>query len=328
MNDRKCFKANWEKAHSQHNLANPIIIEMLQIAYPNRAVNHYEVIDGGCANINVRANLAGLDSPILIRVYLQDPKAAYREQKIGQLLSGKVPLPQIDQIGETSGYTFAVAEFMAGATLRDHLLDDKTLDIAAIMFKVGDTLAHIADTQFASSGFFNEHLEITKPITQAGMISFCQDTLNNKIVKAVLSARQRRQIDDLIQKQGPPFPDGHERNLVHADFDPANILVQKINGCLEISGVLDWEFSFSGSTLCDVANMLRYAHHMPKCYEDEFLNGLLSAGYHLPDNWRAKQAMLSLLSLLDCLQRSDLKNRPNQVSDIQELIEHTLSFLT
>jgi aminoglycoside phosphotransferase (APT) family kinase protein len=322
------FKADWEKAHDQHNLDHSIIRKMLMIAYPGKVVNHYDIIAGGCANINMKVDIAGQDSPTMIRVYLRDATAAYREQKIGQLLSGKVPLPQIYHIAETCGYTFAVAEFMAGDTLRDHLLHDKALDIAEIMFKVGDTLAHIADTPFKSSGFFNEHLDISEPITQNGTIQFCQAALNDQTVKAVLSKKQREIIDELMQKQGSLLPDGHEKNLVHADFDPANILVQKKHGRLQISGILDWEFSFSGSTLCDVANMLRYAHHMPKCYEEAFLKGLSSGGYHLADNWRAKISMLNLLSLLDCLKRSDPENRPNQISDIHKLIEHILNVLT
>ena len=107
------FKDNWEKAHTQHVLADTIIMKMIKTAYPNRKVNHYEIIAGGCVNINIKADLSGLNSPIIIRVYLRDPKAAYREQKIGQLLSGKVPLPQIYQIDKISGHTFTVVEFLA-----------------------------------------------------------------------------------------------------------------------------------------------------------------------------------------------------------------------
>lgn len=322
------FKANWEKAHTQHHLSDPIIMKMLQIAYPHKAVHHYEVIAGGCANINIRVDLSGMDTPIMIRVYLRDPDSAYIEQKISQLLSGIVPLPQIYQIEKTSDYTFAVVEFLPGTLLRDHLLHDKKPDIPTIMFKVGNTLAQIANTKFVSSGFFNTDLEITQPLTQDGMITFCLNTLDHKTVKALLSAKQIKQIYHFIQTQGSLFPNGYEKNLVHADFDPANILVTEVNGQIEVSGVLDWEFSFAGSTLCDVANMLRYAHHMPTCYEDAFLKGLVSKGYHLPENWRAKIAILNLLSLLDCLARSDPENRPNQVSDIQELIEHILNILS
>ena len=321
------FKNNWEKPQTQRNLPNALITDMIKAAHPNEKIKNYQILDGGCANINIRADLAGRISPIIIRVYLRDPEAAYREQKIGQLLSGKVSLPQIYQINKISGYTVAEAEFLSGTTLRDLLLGDQDLNIPTILFKVGQTLANIADTQFASSGFFNENLEITEPITQDGMIVFCQDTLYHNTVKSVLSAKQRQQIAELLHTHGSLFPDGHEKNLVHADFDPANILVQKINGQFEISGILDWEFSFAGSTLFDVANMLRYAHRMPQCYEDEFLNGLKLSGYHLPDNWRTKISMLNLLSLLDCLQRAEPKKSPNQVSDIHKLIDHILKTL-
>ena len=67
---------------------------------------------------------------------------------------------------------------------------------------------------------------------------------------------------------------------------------------------------------------------MSKYYEDGFIKGLTSGGYYLPDNWRTKISMLNLLSLLDCLQRADPENRPNQASDIQKVIQHVLYFLT
>jgi len=36
----------------------------------------------------------------------------------------------------------------------------------------------------------------------------------------------------------------------------ASLCGQQTNKRWKISGILDWEFTFSGSTLCDVANML------------------------------------------------------------------------
>jgi hypothetical protein len=74
------FKDNWEKSHTQYNLADPVIRKMLKIAYPNKQVNHYKIIADGCANINIKADLSGLESPIIIRVYIRDHKAAYKEQ--------------------------------------------------------------------------------------------------------------------------------------------------------------------------------------------------------------------------------------------------------
>ncbi len=112
--------------------------------------------------------------------------------------------------------------------------------------------------------------------------------------------------------------------MVHADFDPANILVEKINGDWQISAILDWEFAFSGSVRWDVANMLRYAHHMPQIFQDSFLSGLNNGGIALPEDWQISIHLLNLISLLDCLKRSNPENQPRRCEDICELINHIL----
>lgn len=60
-------------------------------------------------------------------------------------------------------------------------------------------------------------------------------------------------------------------------------------------------------------------------FQEAFLKGLTRGGaIILPNNWHATVNLLNLLSLLDCLKRSDIKNRPNQCADIRELIDHIL----
>ncbi len=63
------------------------------------------------------------------------------------------------------------------------------------------------------------------------------------------------------------FPDKHEANLTHADFDPSNMLVKKINGHYQISAIFDWEFAFSGTYLFDVGLFFRYSYRLPEIYE-------------------------------------------------------------
>lgn len=108
--------------------------------------------------------------------------------------------------------------------------------------------------------------------------------------------------------------------LVHGDFDPSNILVEKIEGQWQVVVILDWEFSFAGSFLTDIANMFRYAHKMPKEYEDVFLSELQKQGVILPQNWRITVHLLNLIALLDCLTRYDPQIAPNRLLDIGELV--------
>ncbi len=73
--------------------------------------------------------------------------------------------------------------------------------------------------------------------------------------------------------------------------------------------------------------MLRYAHQMPPEFQDAFLKGLAIGGINLPGNWDITTQLLNLVSLLDCLKRSDPKSRPNQCADIYGLISHILTML-
>lgn len=135
-------------------------------------------------------------------------------------------------------------------------------------------------------------------------------------------------INNLLIKNARFFPDHNQpAHLVHADYDPSNILVNKINEKWQIVAILDFEFAFAGSWLCDIANMLRYTHQMPANYEKSFLDGIKCGGLTLPSNWQISINLLNLLSLLQCLVESSPQGRPMQLQDIQELIDHIIEQL-
>ncbi|HJK86154.1 MAG TPA: aminoglycoside phosphotransferase family protein [Candidatus Megaira endosymbiont of Nemacystus decipiens] len=329
------FKVGWEKTSTRVNLSEDLMLKMLGTYYADEndqptprlrptSIKSVSIIPGGCANINVLAKLNISDTPVILRVYLRDKESVYREQKISSLLHKKLPVPEFYHVGEYDGYTFAIIEYLPGQTLRDLLLKGKSPDISDIMFKVGKLLGEIANIKFPSSGFFNKNLEVEKSSGSEGFMNFCFECLENNKVKATLPQEQRDQIKSIFRVYKNLLPDDTESNLVHADFDPANILVTEVNGQIEISGILDWEFAFSGSSLCDVAGMLRYAHQMPNEYQDSFLKGLRGSGYALPSSWQITVNLLNIVSLLDSLQRTPIDDRPNQIKDMQELITHVL----
>jgi GrpB-like predicted nucleotidyltransferase (UPF0157 family) len=143
----------------------------------------------------------------------------------------------------------------------------------------------------------------------------------------VLSPEVVAEIKKAIKQYATLFPTDSEKHLVHGDFDPANILVDKINDSLVVTGILDWEFAFSGSYLWDVANMLRYAHKIPPEFQNSFIDALQRNGVKLPDGWRTTIHLLNLSSLLDLLKRSYPKDHPHRCADIRELISYILSEL-
>jgi len=321
------FKANWEKAHENHLLAVHTVVNMVALAYPEKRLILQEMIAGGCANINIKIQLEGDLDPLILRVYLRDKDAAWREQSLAALLLPTVPVPNVLKVCDYEDYRFAITEFIPGITLRDLLLSEEQHDLGAIMYNVGAMLSKIATYQFTAAGFFDRDLKVIKKFAQGDYLKYAKDSLDDNIVLMQLGSPIIANIYFLLDKYAHLFPTDNEKQLVHADFDPANILVAENEDGWEITGILDWEFSFSGSVLCDVANMLRYVHQMPVMYEQEFLHGLKSGGIQLPKHWKISIDLLNLFSLLDCLVRSDPKQSPNQCADIYLLIERIIEKL-
>ncbi len=316
------FKSKWEKATQYSPLPSLDILGMLAQAFPNSKIASHEILPGGCANVNVKVLLVGNSEPFILRVYLRDKDAAFREAALAKLLKSNIPVPRIRTVGEYHTYRYAVVEYMHGITLRDLLLGQEPHDLNAVMYEVGTYLAKIQSYGFGSSGFFDNDLVPKDPLTKRGYKNYALRCLKEPQFLSQLDSNLIRTIESCLKKYGTFFPPETEMNLVHGDFDPANILVDQVNGKWTVSGILDWEFAFSGSMLCDVANMLRYSHEVPPAFEEAFLRGLKKSGISLHDSWRISVDILNLLSLLDCLVRSDRENRPNQVLDISTLIRY------
>jgi GrpB-like predicted nucleotidyltransferase (UPF0157 family)/aminoglycoside phosphotransferase (APT) family kinase protein len=320
------FKVEWEKTSVAYQLPEGMVEKMVRLAYPDKKLTSSELIAGGCANLNIKIQLENENQPLILRVYLRDKDSAYREQKLAALLKGHLPVPLTHYIGELEGHNFAITEFIFGISLRDFLLSNAPDAIGAVMSEVGMMLSKITAYEFSKAGFLNKDLEVI-PYESSDVKKFAQDCLNDKTVVSVLSPEMNDEIKKAIEQHASSFPTDDDKHLVHGDFDPANIFVDKINGSWVVTGVLDWEFAFSGSYLWDVANMLRYAHKMPPEFQNSFIDALQRNGIKLPPDWRTTAHLLNLSSLLDLLKRSDPQRHPKRCADISKLINHILSEL-
>lgn len=287
------FKADWEKTSVRHTLPEGMVEKMLSLAYPNKTLTAHVLIAGGCANLNYKIQLEYEKHPLILRIYLRDKDAAYREQKLAALLKETIPVPLMHYIGELEGYHFAIGEFMPGITLRSFLLSNPLHDISLIMHEVGTILSKITAHAFPKAGFLDKYLKVT-PYECSDFIKFLQDCFNDQNILSVLDSSVVNQIKKAIEPCACLFPTDDEKHLVHGDFDPANILVNRLNGSWRVTGVLDWEFAFSGSSLWDVANMLRYAHKMPPAFQDSFIDALQKNGVKLPADWQLTTHLLNL----------------------------------
>lgn len=318
------FKNNWEKADQHVKIPPETIRSMVAMALPNKKLAFYEVISGGCANLNIKIYLLNEPQPLILRIYVRDKEAAYREQKLAELLKHTVPIPDVSFVGECKSYRFAITEYMPGISLRDFLLNHPHDNIESVMLQAGQMLAAIQQIQFPMVGFFDADLKVSQPFTRQDYLTFVQTCLTHPTVVEQIGPEAINKIKESQERYDALLLDEMQAHLVHADYDPANILVDKIEGQWKITAILDWEFAHSGPTLLDVANMLRYAHHMPPIFEEAFLQGLKQGGVTLPENWRIRIQLLNVDALLDCLVRCTPQESPNRCADIRELIGHIL----
>ena len=115
-------------------------------------------------NLNVGVQLKNQIPPLLLRIYLRDKDDIYREQKIIEMLQGKIPVRKMYSIGDYEEYKFTMCEFIDGITLRDLLFGDQEFDMHHIMLQCGDMLAKIARVQFPLVEFFDKDLNIQKKL--------------------------------------------------------------------------------------------------------------------------------------------------------------------
>jgi fructokinase len=94
------------------------------------------------------------------------------------------------------------------------------------------------------------------------------------------------------------------RQLVHADFNPKNLLVRRTAGRgWALAAVLDWEFAYSSTPLADVGNMMRFADEYPPEFVTGFLAGFRAGGGELPAHWREISRAVDLYALADLMTR-------------------------
>lgn len=318
------FKTNWEKTDQHTQILPQTISSMVAQALPDQPLISYEVISGGCANLNIKIVIE--TGTYILRVYLRDEDAAYRECNIASFMKYDIPIPEVLFIGDqTEGdktYRFAMTQFMEGIPLKDLLLNYPEDAWRGVMVDVGEMLCEFRRISFPHAGFLDANLEVLTPFQPDDLVNFVTDCLNNLQVQKALGESICQQLKDIYRMQRHHLPDESDPHLVHGDFDPANILVHEVGGKWQISAILDWEFASSGSWLWDVANMLRYAHKMPPAYESSFIQGLEQSGLVLPENWRTTIALMNISSLLDILARHATPERPMLRQDICELIEY------
>ena len=211
------------------------------------------------------------------------------EKKITERLKSIIPVPEY--LWESEGYS--VIEYIEGV----HFAPTPNL-----VREAGRIIGQLSKIKYQHSGKITPTGEITHfegwESCQTGMLSL----LHYEAIRDHLSTEVISTIEKLLQ-QNLSILESFDRshNLVHGDFRPDIILITED----KIVGVIDWEFTHSGSSYMDIGNLMR---HIPESWGQQLAIGLKEEGFDLPEDWRFRALLIDLASHLEFLTSSRSDN--------------------
>jgi aminoglycoside phosphotransferase (APT) family kinase protein len=285
----------------------PELAGWLGRALPGQQITGATPLSGGYRNQNTRLATAG-GQAFVLRQYLVDEAArtCAIEAAVLRQLVGLAPVPEVvdaDPAGREAGQPVLLTRYVTGEPL-SQALAGAGADAAALGRAAGLALAEVGTLRFARDGFFTDATLVPAASADSASLSaFVDRALAAGPAASALSAAELDGVRALARSAEPLVARvAGAAQLVHSDFNPKNLLVLRgADGRWRVTGVLDWEFAFSGSPLHDVGNMLRFGH--PAGFADGFTGGFGEGGGDLPDGWREISAALDLFALADLLTR-------------------------
>jgi aminoglycoside phosphotransferase (APT) family kinase protein len=269
---------------------------------------------GGFSHETCLLTLAAGDR-VVVRLGGPDPAI---EAAIMARARTEVPVPQVLCVVPTvnEGVRPAmVLEYSPGTPLSDVLLAGAD-GVGELGAEIGRVIAGIGAVTFSRPGFFGDReLAVRDLPPWSQQLPEMAAARMDAVPPERLDPATRRAWTDLCAVHAPALAaiDGHAR-LVHADANPKNILVTRVRGGWRVDAVLDWEFSFSGCTYADAANMTRFSDDYPAGFTAGFRSGFAE---HQPTGLSPAGDWAYLGRVLDMFALSDLVTRPvtNPVAD-------------
>ena len=319
-------KATWKVVSPPPRLSLAEADALLESWRTGRTVVELEPLAGGIMNWNYRVRLSGSTERFVLRFYDRMPASCAKETRLLSLVRHDVPVPDVlfaDPNGAEGRPPFCVLGWIDGISLRELRRRGDDRAVADASYDAGRLLPRLMRHRFERTGLFDSDLNVTDgPFTGASLAvvvgHFTASTLFRQRVDDAMRARLHaflRATESLHSAPGPA-------TLVHGDFNSPNIFVRETNGKWGVAAILDWEFAFAGSILCDVGNMLRYERADRPRYEPHFSRGLADGGWNPPGEWFLRARLADLPALCELLARDDVPDAI--VAELLDLLNGTI----
>ncbi|KLN59438.1 hypothetical protein WH96_17385 [Kiloniella spongiae] len=297
------------------------------------SLNHIrdiEYLSGGYSNINVKFSTKD-KQPLVLRISNKSQRQFETEIAILKAVKNKIIVPTVYDYKINHSLLnrhVAILEFLPGTPLNTVEASLAPEDIKIIAQQLGKILAEIHKFSFDKSGFLGKKFNVVDPFISfhESCYNYFENYLENKLLIQRIGVEELQRLRSLILKNDSKIRKlTNVSSLVHSDFNQKNILVDKRSKKWEITGILDWEFSFSGSPLIDFGNFFRFEREMHKDYKPVLIKSYRQHDGCLKLDWQQSAKILDLLSLLEFLTRKG--NYPKTFTTAKTAISSTISDL-
>jgi aminoglycoside phosphotransferase (APT) family kinase protein len=320
-----------QRPSSQANLAPEILLEAASQLSPSPLRNS-AVLSGGFSTTNILLEFADGHRCVL-RISSRHERLK-TEADLLDYLSHEAPIVPIPRVlwrapehfpGELGAFAMTYVDGHLLAAIEDGL---STADRRDVCEQLASVAARIHDLRFTQCGLLGPGPKVTEPFQSysAGTVGFMLSCLHNVDLQRRVGADRWTRLQHCLTYR----PDLHQPSLTHqlchSDFNQKNFLVRRnANGRHQLAAVLDWEFAFSGSSVIDIGNLLRFEHESPVVESSWFADAYRAAGGHLDKAWREQALFADLLA--QCAFLINPEELPNTFRTAIGVIDRTLAVL-
>lgn len=326
----------WEQRSDKIYLTYDEIKHLLEKASIVEEDFSFTLANNGLSNTNYIIKFNNRHStrrPVVLRINARDETLSQKEFNISKLLHGEILVPKILYIhspDKDTKFPYSILEYCEGVLLSDLLMMDTTPDsFIKIYIQLGKFLSNLSRYQFEKAGSIDVDMKIREFHTHNSkynpLVNYILDQTQKTTIKEKLGGQLHEDLENKIIEYENFFPSTRSQ-LVHGDFKPSNILVKEEEGKYILSGIIDWEFAYSGSVYSDIGNLFRFSHPYDGEFKASFIKGYSEQAYYmLNSDWERKAKLVDLINLCDLLDSNE--HKPNLYSSVVKLIEETVEFI-
>jgi aminoglycoside phosphotransferase (APT) family kinase protein len=326
------FKGKFDLRPSSLLHLEPEMILQVASQLTTSPLHHAATLSGGFSTTNILLQFADGERCVL-RASPQQERLE-TEADLLDYLSRKAPEVPVPKVlwrtpehldGGFGAFAMTYVEGDTLAKVEDALSRADCRDICEQLARVA---ARIHELRFAQCGLLGPGPKVTDPFTSyaTGTVGFMQSCLDDVNLQRRVGVDRWKRLQDCLAHR----PDLHQPSLTHqlchSDFNQKNLLIQRnSNGCHQVAAVLDWEFAFSGSSVVDIGNLLRFEHESPAVDSAWFADAYRAAGGQLHKAWRQQSLFADLLA--QCAFLIKTEELPNTFRTAIGVIDRTLAVL-